>query len=313
MRRSSAFLAALMVGVLALAPGLAEARAGGGSSVGSRGSRTWSAPPTTNTAPYSAAPMERSLTPRSQPNYAPAPGYAPAQPNYGAAPFSRRSAFTSGLLGGLLGAGLGGLLLGHGLFGGLHGGFSFIGFLLQIGLIVLLVRFLFRRFGSSMPRLATSPDMPGAMPRSAAGGFGGGGAGGKPITIDRGDYQQFEQILRNVQTAWSAQDLGALRRLATPEMVGYFSDQLSEQASRGVRNMVTDARLERGDLAEAWSEGGRDYATVAMRFSMLDVTYDASGRVVDGSPTERVTATELWTFLRAPGGGWVLSAIQQAR
>jgi predicted lipid-binding transport protein (Tim44 family) len=76
---------------------------------------------------------------------------------------------------------------------------------------------------------------------------------------------------------------------------------------------VSDVRLDRGDLAEAWRESGRDYATVAMRFSMIDVTRDAAGRVVDGSPAERVTATELWTFLRVPGGAWVLSAIQQAR
>jgi predicted lipid-binding transport protein (Tim44 family) len=88
-----------------------------------------------------------------------------------------------------------------------------------------------------------------------------------------------------------------------------------------VRNLVREVRLDRGDLAEAWAEGGRDYATVAMRFSMIDVTLDAAGRVVDGSPSERVSATELWTFLRASGnaqgnaqgGAWILSAIQQAR
>ena len=67
----------------------------------------------------------------------------------------------------------------------------------------------------------------------------------------------------------------------------------------------------RGDT-QAWSEGSRDYATVAMRFSMFDVTRDASGRIVDGSPTEHVTATELWTFMRSPGGQWILSAIQEA-
>ena len=34
---------------------------------------------------------------------------------------------------------------------------------------------------------------------------------------------------------------------------------------------------------------------------------------VAGSDTTRSQATELWTFLRSPGGRWVLSAIQQAR
>jgi len=43
------------------------------------------------------------------------------------------------------------------------------------------------------------------------------------------------------------------------------------------------------------------------------VARDASGRIVDGSPTEHVTATELWTFVRSQGGRWILSAIQQAR
>jgi predicted lipid-binding transport protein (Tim44 family) len=35
--------------------------------------------------------------------------------------------------------------------------------------------------------------------------------------------------------------------------------------------------------------------------------------VVDGSPSERVRVTKLWTFVRARGGHWILSAIQQAR
>jgi len=55
------------------------------------------------------------------------------------------------------------------------------------------------------------------------------------------------------------------------------------------------------------------YATVAMRFSMIDVTRDRLGQIVAGSPNERVSATEFRTFVRSPGGRWILSAIQQAR
>ncbi|MDT7952303.1 MAG: TIM44-like domain-containing protein, partial [Acetobacteraceae bacterium] len=121
------------------------------------------------------------------------------------------------------------------------------------------------------------------------------------------------RTLQEVQAAWSAQDLRHLQAVASPEMVSYFSEQLSEQASRGVRNTVTDVKLDQGDLSEAWSEGGRQYATVAMRFSMIDVTRDASGRVVEGDSVQRTSATELWTFVRSPGGRWLLSAIQQTR
>ncbi len=146
-----------------------------------------------------------------------------------------------------------------------------------------------------------------------AGFFGGGARATRPIALVPGDYQAFDQVLHNIQVAWSRHDVAALGTMTTPEMTSFFAEQLAEQTSRGVRNTTSDVRLLQGDLAEAWAEGSREYATVAMRFSMLDVTKDGAGRVVDGSLTERVTVTEQWTFLRAPGGRWVLSAIQQAR
>ncbi|MBV8914052.1 MAG: TIM44-like domain-containing protein [Acetobacteraceae bacterium] len=309
MPRSLNLVTALAVAALALAPSFADARAGSGSSFGSRGMRTYSAPPVTNTAPYTASPMERSITPRSAPSYG-NPGFgAPYQPG-----FSRSGAFTSGLLGGLLGAGIGGLLMGHGLFGG--GGFGFIGFLLQMLLLYLLVRWLFRMFthrpavaGPGMAAFNRMGQPAGPGPGPAA----GRGAVARPVNIGRADFSTFEQMLHDVQAAWSAQDLRRLQQLATPEMVSYFGEQLAEQNSRGVRNTVTDVRLEQGDLAEASSEGNREYATVAMRFSMLDVTRDSAGRIVDGDAAVRTMVTELWTFVRAPGGRWLLSAIQQAR
>src|SRR4029079_4016689 len=100
---------------------------------------------------------------------------------------------------------------------------------------------------------------------------------------------------------------------ATPEMVGYFSEQLSANASRGVENRVEAVKLEQGDLAEAWRAGDVDYENVAMRFSMVDVTRRiADGTVVEGDPQVRTEATEVWTFLRSRGGNWILSAIQQS-
>ncbi len=309
MRRSRLLLAALLSLAVALAPALGMAAAGSGGSYGSRGSRTYMAPPTTRTSPYGAAPMERSLTPRQSPSYG-APNSGGYGNSYG---YGARSPFMSGLLGGLIGAGLGGLLFGHGMFHGLGGMGSFIGLLIQIALIVFVVRWLFRRL---VGQPAFSPGngfaRTGAPPNAAPFG-GGGGAQGRTLEIAPPDYQAFEQLLYAVQAAWSAHDLNRLQQLATPEMVGVFGEQLAEQSSRGVRNIVSDVRLEQGDLSEAWSEGGRDYATVAMRFAMHDSTRDNAGRIVDGSVTEWVSTVEYWTFMRAPGGRWVLSAIQQAR
>ena len=140
--------------------------------------------------------------------------------------------------------------------------------------------------------------------------FGANAAAGEPLTIGKSDYDAFERLLGEIQAAYSAEDLDALRAKVTPEMLSYFSEQLAENASRGVVNTITNVKLEQGDLAEAWREGTVDYATVAMRFSLTDRMVDrASGRTVEGGAPGEVT--ELWTFMRARGGDWLLSAIQQ--
>jgi predicted lipid-binding transport protein (Tim44 family) len=119
-------------------------------------------------------------------------------------------------------------------------------------------------------------------------------------------------LLGDIQTAYSREDLSALRAMLTPEMLSYFSEQLAANVSRGLINRVTDVKLRQGDLAEAWREGRTDYATVAMKYELKDGMVErASGRTVDGG--ERSEVTEWWTFMRARGGNWPLSAIQQTR
>jgi predicted lipid-binding transport protein (Tim44 family) len=76
-----------------------------------------------------------------------------------------------------------------------------------------------------------------------------------------------------------------------------------------VVNQLSGVKLLQGDLAEAWREDNEEYATVAMRYSMIDRT---SGRVVEGSDHPQET-TELWTFRRVSGGNWLLSAVQQTQ
>jgi predicted lipid-binding transport protein (Tim44 family) len=280
----------------------ANARAGGGFSGGSRGLRTYSAPPTTRTAPRAAAPIERSMT---QPGRTGAAGSAAGRPGF----------FGGGLFGGLaagfLGAGLFGLLFGHGLFGGMGGLGSIVGLLLQVVLIVFVARLILTWWQQrQMPALAGSPPATGHGFAGLGGLMGASAPAGEPLAIVKDDYDAFEKLLGDIQAAYSAEDLSALRASVTPEMLSYFSEQLTQNASRGLINRITGVKLEQGDLAEAWREGDADYAAVAMRFALTDSMVErASGRTVEGgSPSE---VTELWTFLRARGGDWLLSAIQQ--
>ncbi len=306
MRRPAAFLSIAAAAMLALAPVLAEARPGGGSSSGSRGARTYSAPPATNTAPAPARPMDRTMTEPSRPSAPAALPGAAARPAGAQGGFLGRNPFMAGLIGG----GLLGLMMGGGF---LAGGFAgMLGVLLQVavigGLVFLLVSLLRRR---AQPVPAGMARGMGDAPRPVGAGFGGGGAA-PAVTIGQADFAAFESLLKGVNEAWSREDLDALARLATPEMVGFFRDDVAALRARGWRNETRDVRLEQGDLSEAWREGARDYATVAMRFSLVDVTREvATGRVTEGDPEARTQAAEYWTFVRVQGGPWQLSAIQQ--
>jgi predicted lipid-binding transport protein (Tim44 family) len=283
----------------------AHARAGGGFSAGSRGMRTYSAPPATPTAP-STAPIQNSMT---QPGSATPIGQTAIRPGF----------FGGGLFGGIaagfLGAGLFGLLFGQGFFGGMAGFASILGLLIQVLLVVIVARLIFawwRRRNMSAPAYAAARPATGHSFGGLTGMSSGAAAppAGETLAIAKSDYDAFERLLGDIQAAYSTEDLSALRAKVTPEMLSYFSEQLAGNASRGLVNRVTDVKLLQGDLAEAWREGGTDYATVAMKFALNDSMVErTSGRVVEGG--ERSEVTELWTFMRARRGNWLLSAIQQ--
>src|SRR2546421_2194982 len=134
--RSRPLLALCALGVvLAFAVTDADARAGRGGSFGSRGSQTFSAPPSTATS-QGARPIERSMT---QPGQAGTNAARPSAAAPGGSFFNRPGFMGGGFLGGMfagfLGAGLLGMLFGHGLTGGLGGAASVLGLLLQVGII----------------------------------------------------------------------------------------------------------------------------------------------------------------------------------
>ena len=334
MRKTTAVIA-LGIAALFAAVDFAEARRAGSSGFGSRGARTFSAPAPTNTAPGTASPVQRTMTPQPAQGQQAVPGAAARQQQ--AAQPSR------GLFGGMGGALLGGLLMGGllgMLFGGGLGGFAgFLGLILQVALIGFLVVLAMRFFGARRQQPAAAaaggsrPDFGGNPGDATRTPFSFGGAGGTgaamgtgsgsaapfqqapvmetPLELDGADFDRFEEMLGEIQEAYGREDYAALRRLATPEAMSLLAEELGELASAGKRNSVSDVKLLQGDLSEAWSEGNDDYATVAMRFSALDAILDRnSGQVLSGSLDEPQESTELWTFRRQKGDEWMLAAIQ---
>ena len=196
-----------------------------------------------------------------------------------------------GLAAGFLGAGLLGMLFGGGMFSGLGGLSSIIGLILQIGLIIIVVRLAMSWW---QRRHTPASAYAGQAPGAAAGPGGPLNSSCEPDPASAWDRAARRSRSSRPTTrpssgcsarsraAWSNEDVEKLHTLATPEMVSYFTKDLEENKANNDINKVSDVKLLQGDLAEAWREGETDYASVAMRFSLVDKTLergtDPSGR-----------------------------------
>jgi predicted lipid-binding transport protein (Tim44 family) len=292
----------------------ASARAGGGSSSGSRGSRSYSAP---------ARPSESSSSPSR-----------PAAPSSFQQPTPQRSGLMSGLMGGLGGLILGGLIgsmlfggLGHGLFGGI----GLFEILIVGGLVVFGLMYFKRRQAAAPPGYA-SPGGPAEAttwrPEPMARSTALIDPPAAPSDLDRGlghlrqmdasfDPARFadtaSDVFFKVQAAWMGRDMATVRDFLTPEMYATLQQDCDRlRADRRV-NRLESIAVRTVQVTEAWQESGRDFVTVAFLASLLDYTTDESGtQVVAGSRTEPVKFEEYWTFARPVGpNAWKLSAIQQ--
>ena len=337
MTTRSHLVAAALIAALISTPTLSFAKArgsgggfsggshGGNSSmgIGSRGSRTYQE--------NGARPIEQSAT--SRPSATPPPQTAnhptPQPSPASSGSWMQRNPLLAGIAGGLAGT-----WLGHMLFGATESnakttdgeagtapdsGNSF-------GLILLLMiagAAAFYFFRKSKPTPA--PVFTGLSRSTAARGslldVSSNATVSQPdtdsYTVTAEDKASFQQLLTDIQSAWSAQDISALRRHLTPEMLSYFSTALAEDNSRGVQNHVEDVVLLKGDVVESWAENETVYATVSLQWNARDYTVSTTiprgepGYLIEGSAETDTESREVWTFMRVRDGRWLLSAIQQ--
>jgi hypothetical protein len=136
-------------------------------------------------------------------------------------------------------------------------------------------------------------------------------------SVTASDKAAFQQLLIDVQKAWSKQDLTELRQFVTPEMLNYFSAALADNTSQDIQNHVDDVVLLRAEVLEAWTEQSTRYVTAGLRWSARDYNLSLKkqrgelGYVVAGSDETPTESREIWTFMESPDGKWLLSAIQQ--
>jgi predicted lipid-binding transport protein (Tim44 family) len=287
-------------------------RAGRGGSIGSRGTRSYSAPVRPS--------------PRPSPLVTPPP----------AQQLPQRPGWMGGLMGGIGGLVLGGLI-GSMLFGGmgrgLFGGIGLMEILMIGGLIYLALSYMRRRQqtvpagpqGYATPQGAdATPWQPGSQSRATATLE----MPAAPSDLDRGvghirgmdgafDPVRFADTASDfffkVQAAWMARDMGSVRDRLTPEMHATMQKECDQLRAERRVNRLENIAVRSVEMTEAWQEGGQDFVTVRFQANLLDYTVEeTSTQVTEGSRTEPVKFEEYWTFVRPVGPNpWRLSAIQQ--
>ena len=288
----------------------ADARAGGGTSGGFRGSRSYSSP-ARPTQPSNPAQPRRETTPSQQPS--------PMAPQSGG--FMRT--FGTAMLGGLLGS-----MLFSGLANAGFGGFGGSGIgMIEILLFAGIGYFIYRKFRS--PALATGYGSMQYQDTQPYNQYAPENAPERPSFNDI-DYRsltmmdrtfnpdQFlktaQDIFFKVQGAWNKQDTNALSALCGTELMKTWGDELTSLRARGQQNRMENIALRESQTTEVWTENGEDYITVRLLANLLDYNVDAkTGAVVSGSNSDPVQFEEYWTFNRPVGpNSWKLTAVQQA-
>jgi predicted lipid-binding transport protein (Tim44 family) len=302
-----------------LIPDDAFSRAGGGTSSGSRGSRTYSAPRTTTSpTPTSPGPSQAVSPSPTAPVPQPAPQYS----------------FWRSMAGGVVGGLVGGMLfrsLGFGApdGGGMFGGIGIFEIILIGGILYFIYRFVKKRReqAATVGAYSQGQSVDTASPSYAP---SAGSPASESNDVERGishvrqmdaafDEKRFTDacmdVFFQIQGAWSNRDMSTARNVLTEEMYGILSGDAQKMKAEKKFNRLENIAVRSIDITEAWQEGGQDYITVKFYANLLDYTVDESTKqVLSGSRTEPVKFEEYWTFTRTVGSNpWKLSAIQQAQ
>lgn len=277
----------------------AHARFGGGRSMGSRGSRSYSRPT------YQPS--------RTQPQYSPTPTPSPfqTQPSGG---------FLRGMAGGMLGGILGSMLFGG--RGGMGGGIGFFDLILLAGIGYMIYRFIKKKrsdAGSGANGQGYTGPVYGSGYQDNQSQIEGVDAGLSHIRQMDGSFDENRfndtamDIFFKIQGAWMNRDLTSVAGLLTDEVRRIFQEDLNQLLRDKQVNRLENIAVRNVEIVEAWQESGQDYVTASIFANLLDYTTDeTTGALVSGSKTDPVKFEEYWTFTRPTGpNSWRLSAINQ--
>lgn len=119
----------------------------------------------------------------------------------------------------------------------------------------------------------------------------------------------FEMIV----AAYAAGDLATLKPLLNSDVFERFRAAVEQRRKAGEKLETTLVGVKSAELVEA--ELADKLATVSVKFvsEQVNVTRDATGKVVEGDPAKVATVTDIWSFqrnVRSRDPNWALVATQ---
>ncbi len=293
----------------------AHARAGGGRSMGSSGSRSYSRP---------ASPYQQSGPARQQ--AAPSPNPTSQQPAGGGFMRSMAGGLAGGILGGMLFRGLGF----GGMGGGMGGGIGIFEIILIAGIGYLIFRYINKKREESSNSSFSQPQYSGSnttqIPTPLNAGYQESSLQHNDLDAGLGHIRQFDNsfdeerfndlVMDNffkIQGAWMNRDLSPVSGLLTDEMRQIMQQDIDKLLRDKQVNRLENIAVRNVEVAEAWQESGQDYLNTLIYANLLDYTTDdTTGAVLSGSKSDPVKFEEYWTFTRPVGNNpWKLTAINQ--
>jgi len=296
----------------------AEARAGGGRSMGSRG---FSSGSRSSGGSYNRSAPYNTTNPTVQPG-------TPRQPN----PYSPGRSFLYGLGGGLMGGMIGSMLFGRSGYGGTGnyggGGFGF-GDIVILLIIAGIIYFVYKRYKANrqMQMSGASPAGFGSYgynepvydisytPQPALGSVSDGIrhiAALDPAFSEQSFRETAEDLFFKIQGGWTRRDIGGIAGLLTPQTRDTFQGDISRYLAEKKINRLENIAVRQVEIVDAVQDQGEEFVTVRYTASLLDFTTDETGTVLSGSPTDPVKFLEYWTYTRKTGErDWKLAAITQ--
>jgi len=115
----------------------------------------------------------------------------------------------------------------------------------------------------------------------------------------------FEMIV----TAFAKGETAALRPLLADGVFDNFKRAIDDRVSRGESLETTLVGVTSSEVIDADMEGSTARLTLRFVSEQVNVTKDASDKIVDGDPNKVVTITDVWTFardVRSSDPNWML-------